>query len=155
MDSRYTTQIVAKLGGTRPLNATVGHLLRGYGGVTFNTSQAVIDVRLHQRILSRLSEISIPDFRLNRTNVKKVIVELFDQYHTRLFHEKTSVMVVKMNFTKRLAVRFIRVSILETKDNYAPYNVTLSVKGCFYKTQPKRKVTKKPTITTTTSAPST
>ena len=67
MNSRYTTRIIAKLGGTRPLNSTYGHLLQGYGGVTYNTSQAVIDIRFHKRILSRIDQISIPDYALNRT----------------------------------------------------------------------------------------
>src|SRR6185437_2169720 len=112
MNSRYTSRIIAKLGGTRPFNSTYGHLLQGYGGVTYNTSQAIIDIRFHKNILSRINEISIPE----RTNVKKII-----------------------------RVRFIRISILETNDNYSPFNVTVSIKGCFY-----RKYSTKKHIQTTT-----
>ena len=148
MTSRYATRIIAKLGGTRPVNSTYGHLLPGYGGVTYNTSQAVIDIRIHNYILSRLNEISIPDYALKRTNVKKIIVELFDQYHQRLFWEKSITMLVKINSTKKLHVRFIRISILETNDNYAPFNVTVSMKGCFYKKHPTKKTTKQHIKTT-------
>lgn len=154
MNSRYTTRIIAKLGGTRPINSTYGNLLQGYGGVTYNTSQAVIDIRIHKYILSRINEISIPDYELKRTNIKKIIVELFDQYHQRLFWNKTTTMKVTINSKKKIPVRFIRISILETNDNYAPFNVTTSVKGCFYRKYPKIKHTKistKPTTSITKS----
>jgi hypothetical protein len=148
MDSRYTTRIIAKLGGTRPFNSTYGHLLQGYGGVTYNTSQAVIDIRFHKYIFSRMHEISIPDYALNRTNVRKIIVELFDRYHQRLFWEKTSTMKVFINSKRKIPVKFIRISILETNDNYAPLNVTVSVKGCFYRKYPTTKHTKTTQTTT-------
>jgi hypothetical protein len=145
---RYTSRIIAKLGGTRPLNSTYGHLLLDYGGVTYKTSQAVIDIRIRDNVLSCLNEISIPDYGLKRTNVRKIIVEVFDQYHKRLFWEKTSTMLVKINSNKKVPVRFIRISILETSDNYAPLNVTLSIKGCFYRKHQEKKTTKKYTKTT-------
>ena len=152
MDTRYTTRIIAKLGGTRTLNSTYGNFLQGYGGVTYNTSQAVIDIRFHKYIFSRINEISIPDYALNRTNVRKMIVELFDRYHQRLFRNQTNTMKVLLNSTKKLHIRFIRISIVETSDNFAPYNVTVSVKGCFYRRYPKKKhttrYTRAPTMTT-------
>ena len=155
MKSQYATRIIKKLGGTRPVNSTYGHLLQGYGGVTYNTSQAVIDVRIRENILSRLDEISIPDYALNRSNVKTIIVELFDRYHERLFRQKTNSMVVKMNFKRRLHVRFVRVTILDTADDNAPFNVTLSIKGCFYRRHPRQKSTQKPMQTTTVAPKST
>jgi hypothetical protein len=154
MNSHYTTRIIAKLGGTHPVNSTYGNLLQDYGGVTYNTSQAVIDIRIHKYILSRINEISIPDYLLNRTNVRKIIVELFDQYHKRLFWNKTTTMKVLINSTKKIPVKFIRISILETNDNYAPFNVTVSVKGCFYrKYSPKKHTTTTTTTTTKTTPP--
>ncbi|CAF5219606.1 unnamed protein product, partial [Rotaria magnacalcarata] len=149
MNSLYTTKIISKLGGTRPFNSTYNHLLQGYGGVTYNMSQAVIDIRLHNDIVSRLSEISIPDYMLNRTNVRKIIVELFDKHHNRLFWRKTTNMKVFIDSTKKLHVRFIRISILETVDNDSPFNVTLSVQGCFYRKHPTKPTTKKQMETTT------
>jgi len=154
MNSRYKTRIIDKLGGTHPVNSTYGNLLQGYGGVTYNTSQAVIDIRLHKYILSRINEISIPDYLLNRTNVKKIIVELFDQYHKRLFWNKTTTMQVLINSKKKIHVIFIRISILETNDNFAPFNVTVSVKGCFYRKYTTKKHTKKYTKTTKTTTKS-
>ncbi|CAF2410661.1 unnamed protein product [Rotaria sp. Silwood2] len=151
MNSLYTKNVIAKIGGTRPINSTYGNLLQGYDGITYNTSQAVIDIRIHNNILSRINEISIPDYILNRTNVKKIIVELFDRYHKRLFREKTTTMKVIINSKKKHRVRFIRISILETNDNYAPFNVTLSIKGCFYRKYPTKKTTKKYTQTTITT----
>ncbi|CAF2561121.1 unnamed protein product [Rotaria sp. Silwood2] len=151
MNSLYTKNVIAKIGGTRPINSTYGNLLQGYDGITYNTSQAVIDIRIHNNILSRINEISIPDYILNRTNVKKIIVELFDRYHKRLFREKTTTMKVIINSKKKHRVRFIRISILETNDNYAPFNVTLSIKGCFYRKYPTKKTTKKYTQTATTT----
>ncbi|CAF0896589.1 unnamed protein product [Rotaria sordida] len=155
MNSFYTKRVIAKLGGTRPINSTYGHLLQGYGGVTYNTSQAIIDIRIHNNILSRINEISIPDYLLNRTNVRKIIVELFDKYHKRLFWEKTTTMKVILNSKKRLHVRFIRISLLETNDDYAPLNVTLSIKGCFDRKYPTKKITKEHTQTTTITTKST
>lgn len=154
MDSHYTTRLIAKLGGTRPFNLTYGHYLQNYGGVTYNTSQAVIDIRFHRYILSRLYEISIPDFELNRTNVRQIIVELFDQNHKRLFSKTTNTMKISLNSTKKIHIRFIRISIVQTSDNYAPYNVTVSVKGCFYRRKPIEKLTTATIapITTTTKA---
>ncbi len=154
MNSRYTTRIIDKLGGTHPVNSTYGNLLLDYGGVTYNTSQAVIDIRLHKYVLSRINEISIPDYLLNRTNVKKIIVELFDRYHKRLFWNKTTTMQVLINSKKKIHVRFIRISILETNDNFAPFNVTVSVKGCFYRKYTTKKHTKKYTKTTKTTTKS-
>lgn len=150
MDDRYTPRIIAKLGGTRPVNSTYGHLLKGYGGVTYNTSQAVIDLRFHKNIISRIDEISIPDYALNRTNAKKIIVELYDQSHRRLFWNKTTTMQVHLNSRRKLRVKFIRISIVETTDNYAPFNITVSVTGCFYRRYSKKKHTKKTTQPTTT-----
>jgi hypothetical protein len=147
MNSHYTTKIIAKLGGTRPFNSTYGNLLQDYGGVTYNTSQAVIDIRFHKYILSRINEISIPDYSLKRTNVRKIIVELFDQYHQRLFWNTTTIMKVLINSMKKIPIRFIRISILETNDNYAPFNITVSIKGCFYRKYSTKKHTK------TTQAP--
>jgi hypothetical protein len=155
MNSHYTTRIIAKLGGTRPFNSTYGNLLQGYGGVTYNTSQAVIDIRIHQYILSRINEISIPDYLLNRTNVRKIIVELFNQYHKRLFWNETTTMKVIINSIKKIPVRYIRISILETNDNYAPFNVTVSVKGCFYRKYSPRKHTEEYTTTTPTTTTTT
>ncbi|CAF2077019.1 unnamed protein product [Rotaria magnacalcarata] len=155
MNSLYTTKIISKLGGTRPFNSTYNHLLQGYGGVTYNMSQAVIDIRLHNDIVSRLSEISIPDYMLNRTNVRKIIVELFDKHHNRLFWRKTTNMKVFIDSTKKLHVRFIRISILETVDNDSPFNVTLSVQGCFYRKHPTKPTTKKQMETTTMTTKST
>lgn len=148
MNSRYTRRIIRKLGGTRPINSTFGHLLRNYGGVTFNTSQAVIDVRFRTNILSKINEISIPDFQLRRTNVKKIIVELFDRFHQRLFREKTDQMFVKIPMKRRRPIRFIRLSIVETNDNFAPFNVTLSIKGCFYRKHRTSKTSRRKTTTT-------
>ena len=145
MDERYTARIIAKLGGTRPVNSTYGHLLKGYGGVTYNTSQAVIDLRFHKNIVSRIDQISIPDYALKRTNAKKIIVELFDRSHQRLFWNKTTTMQVQLNSRRKLRVKFIRISIVETTDDYAPFNVTVSVTGCFYQRYPKKKHTKKTT----------
>lgn len=153
MDDQYTTRILAKIGGTRPVNSTYGHLLKDYGGVTYNTSQAVIDLRFHKNIVSRIDQISIPDYALNRTNVKKIIVELFDEFHQRLFTEKTTNMQVRLNSRKKLRVRFVRISILETNDDYAPFNVTLSMTGCFYRRYPKKKHTKTTTQPPTTTPP--
>ncbi|CAM4908393.1 unnamed protein product [Rotaria socialis] len=155
MKSLYTTRIISKFGGTRPFNSTYNHLLQGYGGVTYNTSQAVIDIRMRKNILSRFNEISIPDYMLNRTNVRKIIVELFDKNHNRLFWEKTTNMKVLIHSTKTLRVRFIRISILETTDNNSPFNVTLSVQGCFYRKHPTKPTTKKQTKTTTATTKST
>jgi hypothetical protein len=151
MNSLYTTRIIAKLGGTHTLNSSYGNLLQDYGGVTYNTSQAVIDIRFHTYILSRIDEISIPDYALNRTNVRKIIVELFDRYHQRLFWNQTNTMKVFVNSTKKIHVRFIRISILETNDNYAPFNVTVSVKGCFYRKYSTKKHTARYTTTPTTT----
>lgn len=139
MDDRYTTRILAKIGGTRPVNSTYGHLLKDYGGVTYNTSQAVIDLRFHKYIVSRIDQISIPNYALNGTNLKKIIVELFDRSHQRLFREKSTSMQVQLNSRKKLRVRFVRISIVETKDDYAPSNVTVSMTGCFYRRFPKKK----------------
>ena len=154
MNPSYAAQIIAHLGGTPPFNSSYGHLLQNYGGVAYNTSQAVIDIRFHDTIRSRLNEISIPDYILKRTNVKKIIVELFDQNHECLLFEETTKMKVLINSKKKVHVRFIRVSILETNDDYAPYNVTLSIKGCFYRKYSKKKTTTKPQTTTTTTTPS-
>lgn len=143
MNSVYATRIIAKLGGTRPINSTYGHLLQTYDGVTYNTSQAVIDIRIQNNILSRINEISIPDYVLKRTNIKKIIVEFFDHYHKRLFRRKTTNMNVSLNSQKKLHVKFIRISILETNDNKPPYNVTVSIKGCFYREHLKKKTTEK------------
>jgi len=75
--------------------------------------------------------------------VRKIIVELFDRSHRRLFSNKTTTMKVALNSTRKLHVRFIRISILETSDNYAPFNVTVSVTGCFYRRKFGKKHTKK------------
>jgi hypothetical protein len=152
MDSRYTSRVIAKLGGTRPLNSTYGHLLQDYNGVTYNTTEAVIDIRIQNDVLSRINEISIPDSISKRTNVKKIIVELFDQYHKRLFWEKSTTMKVIINSKKKLPVRFIRISIVETNDNQPPRNITASVIGCFYQ---KHSTTTTATTTTTTTKPTT
>ena len=71
----------------------------------------MIDIRFHKRILSRIDQISIPDYALNRTNVRKIIVELFDRSHRCLFSNKTTTMKVALNSTRKLHVRFIRISI--------------------------------------------
>lgn len=149
MSPLYATKIISKLGGTRPVNSTYSHLLQGNGGVTYNTSQAVIDIRIRNYILSRLNEISIPNSVLNHTNVKEMVVELFDKRHERLFRRKTTTMKVLIDSTKKLRVRFIRISILDTNDNQPPSNITFSIKGCFYKKHPRRTTAKVSTESTT------
>jgi hypothetical protein len=148
MNSRHTKKVIAKLGGTRPLHSTYGHLLQDYDGVTYNTTQAVVDIRMQNDILSRINEISIPYSISKQTNVKKIIVELFDQYHKRLFWEKSTTMKVLINSTRKIPVRFIRISILETNNKQPPVHVTVSVKGCFYRKHPKKITTTKHRKTT-------
>jgi hypothetical protein len=155
MKSRYSSLVIMKLGGTRPVNGSYMDLLQGKRGVTYDTVQAVIDIRLRNNIVSHIREISIPEVRLNRTNVKQMIVEVFDHYHQRIYREKTRTMRVKMNRTRTRSIRFIRISILKTTDNDRPVNVTVSIKGCFYRKNFTKKIKRKRITTTPLSVTAT
>ncbi len=154
MNKVDSTILVDSITGTLPINH-LNDYFNQTSLISYNTRKLpiVFLIIFKSTIYAEIQSVSLIN---SLTNVQRFRIDLIDDYKS-IVQTIESNENLTINGLTEVGIAAIQITYLKTKDNQAPKNIRLAIKGCFGILPKPRRTTPPPEIqsTTTTKAPRT